>query len=97
MTKALKLGLVTGSLVISLASFVYAADNGGGGGSCPQWTSVRCTHWNLGPPPVCTQTECVADKKSDPPKSVLGTTNDGKKHNFPVLVTGNKGLKSKSN
>ncbi len=41
--------------------------------SCPQWSTPVCRHWNMGPPPSCTEWACAADKKSDPPK-VEGVT-----------------------
>ncbi len=37
--------------------------------NCPQWTTPKCTAWNMGPPPSCAGYECVADKQSDPPKA----------------------------
>lgn len=46
--------------------------------NCPQWTTPVCRAWNLGPPPTCREWACAADKKSDPPKLQIGSTNPPK-------------------
>lgn len=54
--------------------------------SCPQWSTPVCRHWNLGPPPSCTEWACAADKKSDPPKTEgLNTVNTGNPQPNPTL------------
>ena len=62
---------------------------------CPQWSSVVCLHWSLGPPAVCTEYGCAATKGTDPPKAVQGTTTTGggRKNNFPIISTVGKSLK----
>ncbi len=58
--------------IVSLAAFAGSAS----AESCPAWTSARCVKYSCSGPLIggtctCTQYQCVADKKSDPPKAQL--------------------------
>jgi hypothetical protein len=67
--KVLALALVAAPVAAAFATSALAEAN------CPQWSTPVCRHWNLGPPPSCTEWACAADKQSDPPKKVaLATT-----------------------
>lgn len=93
-------GLIAFAALAGITGTAYAAMNeGGGGADCPAWTSARCVRWTgtIGHQ-TCAEWQCVADKKSDPPKATMGgvSGNGGK-----VKVLGNLGtfqtLKKKSN
>jgi hypothetical protein len=75
-----------GLLTVGGIGVALAVDNAGGGGAdCPQWTTPVCRHWNLGPPPSCSEWACAADKKSDPPKAQV--SNPPRRPRRPEVLT----------
>ncbi len=85
----LKLSVLAAGVGLLIAS---GAGKAAAEASCPQWSTPVCRHWNLGPPPSCTEWACAADKKSDPPK-VEGVTTIAPGNpqpnptRFPVTIT----------
>lgn len=60
----------------TLASLTALSSTASAAANCPAWTSARCVKYSCTGPVIggqctCVRYQCVADKKSDPPKSLL--------------------------
>lgn len=60
----------------ALASVVSLAGTASATANCPAWTSARCVQYSCTGPRIggkctCVRYQCVADKKSDPPKATM--------------------------
>lgn len=90
------IGMFVALCLLASSGAAHATDNGMGDNICPQWTTLKCTKWAMGPPPKCTETGCVADKASDPARATLGnsgTVGGTRKH--PILGGSMSKLKAK--
>ena len=57
------------------ASLVALSGTASATANCPGWTSPKCVQYSCTGPLIggkctCVRYQCVADKKSDPPKSI---------------------------
>ena len=60
----------------TLASLASLAGTASAAANCPAWTSAKCVQYSCKGPLIggkctCVRYQCVADKKSDPPKALL--------------------------
>ena len=58
-----------------MTSFVTLSGTASATANCPGWTSAKCVQYSCTGPLIggkctCVRYQCVADKKSDPPKSI---------------------------
>jgi len=59
----------------TLASLTALSGPASATANCPAWSSARCVQYSCTGPVIggkctCVRYQCVADKKSDPPKSL---------------------------